>query len=213
VHVEIWSDIACPWCYVGKRRFETALAQFERRGEVEVHWRSFQLDPGSPAERPGAYRDLLARKYRRTPDEAQAMLDEMTARGAAEGLDIRFDRVRAGSTRDAHRLVHLAREHGLADAAKERLFRAYFTEGELLADPEVLRRLGGELGLPAEEVDDLLASDRFAQAVGDEQELAYGFGVQGVPFFAVDRARGASGAQDPEVLLALLRGDAALKRA
>ena len=149
MNVEIWSDIACPWCYVGKHRFQRALEGFEHRDQVDVTWRAFELDPSAPPERPGNHRDLLASKYGRTPEEAQGMLDEMTAMGAAEGLDLRFDRVRSGNTFDAHRVVHLAAFHGAQDAMQERLMRAYLTEGELMSDHAALARLAGEVGLPA----------------------------------------------------------------
>jgi len=204
VHVEIWSDIACPWCYVGKRRFEKALAGFEHRDRVEVIWRAFELDPGAPPERPGDYAGLLARKYGRSPGEAQEMLDEMTAMGAGEGLELRFDRVRAGNTFDAHRLVHLGLVHGRQDAVKERLMRAYLTEGELMSDHATLARLAAETGLPADETADMLAGDRFADDVRAEQELARGFGISAVPFFVVERTLGGAGAQPVEGFSELL---------
>lgn len=205
LQVEIWSDIACPWCYVGKRRFETALAAFEHRDAVTVHWRSFELDPSAPPEREGAYADHLARKYGRSREEAEAMLAQMTAVAAAEGLEFRFDRARMGSTFDGHRLVHLGAAHGVQDAVKERLLRAYLTEGASMADHDALTRLGVEAGLPEDEVVALLAGDRFAADVREDERLAAGFGLRGVPCFVVDRARAATGAQDPEVLLDMLR--------
>ncbi|UTI66925.1 DsbA family oxidoreductase [Paraconexibacter antarcticus] len=205
MNVEIWSDIACPWCYVGKRRFEAALERFEHRDAVTVTWRSFELDPNAPAERTGDYAAMLARKYGMTPEEGQAKLDEMTAMAAGDGLDFHFERLRSGNTFDGHRLLHLSAEHGLQDAMKERLMRAYLTEGELMSDHETLVRLGTDAGLDSGEVRAMLASDRFAADVRADEETAYGFGVQGVPFFVVDRAMGASGAHPPEQLLELLR--------
>jgi predicted DsbA family dithiol-disulfide isomerase len=205
MHVEIWSDIACPWCYVGKRRFEAALAAFEHAGDVTVTWRSFELDPGAPAERPEDAAGHLAAKYGRTRGQAEQMNANMTQVAAGEGLEFRFDRLRLGNTFDAHRLVHLGAAHGLQAAVKERLFRAYLTEGELLADHDTLRRLGTEAGLPADEVADLLAGDRFAGAVRDDERTASSLGISAVPFFVADRALGASGAQPPEVLLDFLR--------
>lgn len=203
--VEIWSDIACPWCYVGKRRFEAALERFEHKDEVTVTWRSFELDPNAPAERGVSHAQLIARKYRMSEADAQARIDELTQVAAGDGLELRFDRARSGNTFDGHRLIHLAAEHGRQDVAKERLLRAYLSDGELIADHATLQRIGEELGLPADEVAQTLASDRFADAVRAEEELAYGFGCQGVPFFVVDRRMGASGAHPPEDLLALLR--------
>jgi len=205
VHVEIWSDIACPWCYVGKRRFEAALASFEHRDEVRVTWRSFELDPSAPAAREGDGAEHLARKYGTSREQALAMHERMTATAAEDGLDFRFDLARGGNTFDAHRLVHLAEAHGLQDAMKERLMRAYLTEGELMSDHATLERLAVEAGLPADEVRDMLATDRFAAEVREDERTATSLGISAVPFFVVDRRIGAAGAQPPEVLGELLR--------
>jgi predicted DsbA family dithiol-disulfide isomerase len=204
VHVEIWSDIACPWCYVGKRRFEAALAAFERRDEVTVTWRSFELDPGAPAEHAEDRATRLGRKYGVSREDAERMQQQMTQVAAAEGLRFDFDRARDGSTFDAHRLAHLAKAHALQDAMEERLFRGYLTEGELLSDPEVLARCAAEVGLPEGEVRDLLAGDRFAAEVREDEQTASRLGIQAVPCFVADRALAATGAQDPQVLLAFL---------
>src|SRR4051794_10923601 len=182
MHVEIWSDIACPWCYVGKRRFEAALAAFEHRGDVEVTWRSFELDPHAPRERGGDRTEHLAAKYGTTVEQAQAMHDRMTEVAAGEGLDFRFDLARGGNTFDGHRLLHLAAEHGLQDALKERLMRAQFTEGEPTGDPGALERLAVQTGLPPDEVRDVLGSDRFAAEVREDERTAAALGVRGVPF-------------------------------
>src|SRR3954470_3607447 len=205
MHVEIWSDIACPWCYVGKRRFEAALAAFDHRDAVRVTWRSFELDPDAPAERGGERAERLAAKYGMTREQAIEMQDRLAAVAAGDGLDVRFDAVRDGSTFDAHRLVHLAAAHGAQDAMKERLMRAHFTDGELVSDPAVLARLAGEAGLPSDEVSELLAGDRFADAVRDDERSAAALGIHAVPFFVVDRKVAAAGAQPPEVLGELLR--------
>jgi predicted DsbA family dithiol-disulfide isomerase len=205
VHVEIWSDIACPWCYVGKRRFEAALAAFEHAGDVQVTWRSFELDPDAPAERAVSGAEHLAEKYGTSLEQAQAMNDRMTEVAATEGLEFHFERARGGSTFDAHRLVHLAAEHGKQDAMKERLMRAYLTEGELMSDAAALARLAADVGLPAAEVAELLAGDRFADAVRGDERTGAALGIRGVPFFVVDRQFGASGAQPPEALGELLR--------
>jgi predicted DsbA family dithiol-disulfide isomerase len=202
--VEIWSDIACPWCYVGKRRFEAALAGFAHRDAVRVRWRSFELDPAAPAEREGERAAHLAAKYGSSLEQARAMEAQMTEVAAGEGLDFRFDRARDGNTFDAHRLLHLAAAHGRQDAVKERLMRAHFTEGELMSDPDTLRRLAAAAGLPAEDVAELLAGDRYADAVREDERTAVALGITAVPFFVVDRQLGAAGAQPPEALLALL---------
>ena len=203
--IEIWSDIACPWCYVGKRRFESALARFEHRDQVTVTWRSFELDPEAPVEREGDRAARLAAKYGMTLEQARASERQLTDVAAGEGLDFHFDIQRSGSMFDGHRLVHLAFEHGLQDAMKERLLHAYFTEGELIGDHDVLARLAAEVGLPADEVAQTLAGDRFADAVRDEERTAGQLGISAVPTFVVDRALGASGAHPPEALLSLLQ--------
>jgi predicted DsbA family dithiol-disulfide isomerase len=205
VNVEIWSDIACPWCYVGKRRFEAALAQFEHRDDVHVTWRSFELDPAAPAEREGDRAAHLASKYGVTVEQARDMERQMTDTAAGDGLDFHFERARSGNTFDGHRLVHLAAAHGLQDAMKERLLRAYLSDGELVSDRETLVRLAVEVGLDGDEARDALATGRFAAEVRDDERAAAELGISAVPFFVVDRARGAAGAHPPEALLDLLR--------
>jgi predicted DsbA family dithiol-disulfide isomerase len=205
VHVEIWSDIACPWCYVGKRRFEAAMAQFEHAEQVRVTWRSFELDPSAPPERDGERAAHLAEKYGTTVERARAMEQQMTEVAATEGLEFRFDIARSGTTFDAHRIIHLAEEHELGDRMKERLMRAYFTEGELMSDHDALARVAHEIGLPPDEVSDTLAGDRYADQVRDDQRTARQLGISAVPTFVIDRALGASGAHPPEALLDLLR--------
>jgi predicted DsbA family dithiol-disulfide isomerase len=204
MNVEIWSDIACPWCYVGKRRFEAALADFDHRDEVTVTWRSFELDQQAPAERTGERAAHLAAKYGVAVEEARAMEQQMTDVAAAEGLEFRFDIARSGNTFDAHRVLHLAHERGAQDAAKERFMRAYLGEGELISDHGVLERLAAEAGLDAAEVRAVLASGRYADEVRADEATARSLGINAVPFFVVDRQFGASGAQPPEVLLGLL---------
>ncbi len=205
MNVEIWSDIACPWCYVGKRRLEAALAAFEHTDQVTVTWRSFELDPGAPSERPEDAAGHLARKYGRTREQAEQMHATMTGVAAGEGLEFRFDRLRLGNTFDAHRLVHLAAAHDRQDAMKERLMRGYLSEGELMSDHAALTRLAIEVGLDGDEVRETLATDRFAAEVREDERTASSLGISAVPMFVADRALGASGAQSPEVLLDFLR--------
>lgn len=206
LRVDVWSDIACPWCWVGKRRLEAALARFPHRESVRLVWRSFELDPSAPRSHDTGldYVARLARKYGASPAQAKAMLDRMTATAAGEGLDMRFERIRPGNTFDAHRLLHLAHERGLQDALKERLFRAYFTEGEPIGDPAALARLAAEVGLDAAEVERVLAGDAHARAVREDQSLARELGIQGVPFFVFDGRHAVSGAHPAETLLAAL---------
>ncbi|MCW3064602.1 MAG: oxidoreductase [Solirubrobacterales bacterium] len=203
--VEIWSDIACPWCYIGKRRFEAALARFEHRDEVRVVWRSFELDPTAPREREGDRAARLAQKYGMTIQQAREAERSVVDAAAGDGLDFRFDLQRSGATFDAHRIVHLAARHGLQDAMKERLMRAYFTEGELVGDHDALARLAAEVGLEQDEVRETLAADRYAEAVREDERMARELGISAVPTFVIDRALGASGAHPPEALSDLLR--------
>jgi predicted DsbA family dithiol-disulfide isomerase len=170
--IEIWSDIACPWCYVGKRRFEAALAQFEHRDEVTITWRSFELDPEAPTEREGDRAEHLARKYGMSIEQARQAEQQMTETAAGEGLEFRFDLARAGNTFDGHRLVHLAKAHDLQDEMKERLLRAYFSEGVLISDHDALARLAQEVGLPADEVRETLAGDRGSVGVREDERTA-----------------------------------------
>jgi len=205
VEVEIWSDIACPWCYIGKRRFEAALGQFEHADDVHVTWRSFELDPSAPAERAGDRAERIAEKYGVTVEHARAMGQRVTDAAAGEGLEFRFDIARGGLTFDGHRLIHIAAANGLQDAMKERLMRAYFSEGQLISDRNTLVRLATEVGLDADEVREALQNDRYADEVrGDERE-ATALGISAVPTFVVDRQLGVAGAQPPEVMLQLLR--------
>ena len=205
MELEIWSDIACPWCYIGKRRLEAALEDFEHADEVTITWRSFELDPNAPAERAGELAGHLASKYGMPIEQARQSQEAITATAAAEGLDFRLGVARSGNTFDGHRLVHLAAEHGLQAPMKERLMRAYFSEGQLISDPETLVALGIEVGLPESEIRELLAGERFADEVRADEQAAAGLGVSGVPTFIVDRSVGVTGAQPPELILEMLR--------
>jgi predicted DsbA family dithiol-disulfide isomerase len=204
VDVEIWSDIACPWCYIGKRRFESALAEFPHADEVTVTWRSFELDCDAPAERLGDPAAGLAEKYGMTVEQAHASRAQLAATAAGDGIEMNLDVQRPGNTFDGHRLIHLAAEHGRQDAMKERLMRAYFAEGALVSDHDALAALAAEAGLDPDEVHATLRSDRFADAVRADEEMAEQLGISAVPTFVVDRAFGASGAQPPEQLLQFL---------
>jgi predicted DsbA family dithiol-disulfide isomerase len=205
MNVEIWSDVVCPWCYLGKRRFERALASFGHAGEVTVTYRSFELDPAAPAERSGTHAEHLASKYGMTIAQAEQANQQMTQRAAAEGLEFRFDIIRGGRTFDAHRLLHLAKDHGLQPEMKERLMRATFTDGLPIADKPTLLRLATETGLPAAQAQAVLDGDTYADAVRADEQQAVRYGVTGVPFFAADGTYAVSGAQPAEVLLRLLQ--------
>ena len=202
--VEIWSDVVCPWCAIGKRRFEKALAQFAHRDEVEVRWRSFELDPTAPREREGDLADHLAEKYGMSRENARGMEKQMSDTAAGEGWEFHLEHARNGNTFDAHRLIHLAAERGIQDAVKERLLKAYLTDGERIGDADTLAGLGAEAGLDAEEARAVLASDRYADEVRADEGQARAFGINGVPFFVIDRKYGVNGAQPAAALLEVL---------
>jgi predicted DsbA family dithiol-disulfide isomerase len=205
VQVDIWSDVVCPWCYLGKRRFESALAEFEHRDEVEVTWRSFELDPQAPRERDVDLATHLSQKYGMSREEAVARHRELADMGTLDDISYRFDIARSGNTFDAHRLLHLAAAHGLQDELKERLMRAYHSEGEPIGDPAALERIGVEAGLDPDEVREVLAGERYATEVRDDERTAAEFGIRGVPFFVVDRSLAVSGAQPREAFAELLK--------
>jgi predicted DsbA family dithiol-disulfide isomerase len=202
--IEIFSDVVCPWCYIGKRRFEAALARFPHRDDVEVTWRSFELDPDAPREPQGPPAERLAAKYGMSVEQAEQLNAQVTETAAQDGLEYHLDRAQGGNTFDAHRMIHLAASHGLQDEAEERLMRAYFGEGEAISDPETLVRLVAEAGVDAGEARAVLAGDDYADAVREDEELATRLGVRGVPFFVLGRRYGVSGAQPAEALLQAL---------
>jgi predicted DsbA family dithiol-disulfide isomerase len=203
--VEIWSDVVCPWCYIGKRRFEQALSTFDHRGAVKVTWRSFQLDPSAPATSDGDPVDRLAAKYGMSRATAEAAQARVTANAAAAGLDFHLDRARSGNTFDAHRLIHYAKSAGKQDALKERLMAGYFVEGAAIGEREVLARLAEDIGLDDAAVRDVLDSDAYADEVRHDELEARQLGITGVPFFVFDRTYGVSGAQPSEVMLGALQ--------
>ena len=203
--VEIWSDVACPWCYIGKRRFESAAAQFEHRDQLEVVWRSFELDPSAPQRREGSPAEHLAAKYGTSAPQAAQMNARMSEAAASDGLAYRLDELKMGNTLDAHRLIHLGAEHGLQDAVKERLLAAYLTEAEAISDRDTLVRLAGEAGLQPSLAREMLESDRFLAEVRADEREATELGINGVPFFVIDRRYGISGAQPAELLLEALQ--------
>lgn len=207
VKIEIWSDVVCPWCYIGKRRIENALADFGHADEVEVHWRSFQLDPGAPTVPTEKTAAMLARKYGQSPAGAQQMQDRVEAVAAEEGLVYRLSETLHLNTVDAHRVIHLAHEQGgneLQGRVKEALLEAYFTDARNLADHTVLREVAVAAGLDAARVDEVLASREFEQDVWADIEQAQAYGATGVPFFVIDQKYGVSGAQPTEVFTQVL---------
>jgi predicted DsbA family dithiol-disulfide isomerase len=200
--IEIWSDVVCPWCYIGKRRLESALRDFEHAGEVEVTWRSFQLNPDTP---PGTAVPTLDYLTGRFGPQAATMTTRVADLAEAEGLDFDFGAALTVNTLDAHRLLHLAAELGVGDAAKERLLRAHFTEGADLSDHETLARLAGEAGVDQDRARAVLAGTEYAEAVRADIEDAHRLGISGVPFFVIDRRYGISGAQPAQTFGQALR--------
>jgi predicted DsbA family dithiol-disulfide isomerase len=203
--IEVWSDIACPWCYIGKHRLDTALSSFEHADGVEVVWRSYQIDPDAPRVSDMNLNQILSQKHGFPPAQAVAMNDQMRQMGAKEGLSYRFDIARYGNSFDAHRLVHLARKHGLQPAMEDRLFAAYFGEGRALGDHGTLLALAVEVGLPEAEVREVLAGDAFANQVRADTEEARRLNIRGVPFVVIDQKYALPGAQPVKLIGDALR--------
>jgi predicted DsbA family dithiol-disulfide isomerase len=204
VRIEVWSDVVCPWCYIGKRRLEAALERFPHRDEVEVVWRSFQLDPSTPEGETHALLPVLAAKYGRSLEETRAMVRHVEETAAGEGLRYRLADGVGGNTLLAHELLHLAAERGLQGEVKERLLHAYFEEARPVFDVDALAALAVETGLDEAEVRAALTDHRYRPAVREDVATARALGATGVPFFVVDRRYGAAGAQPAELLLQLL---------
>ena len=201
MQIEIWSDVVCPWCYIGKRRLERALGEFEHADEVEVTWRSFQLNPDAPATAVPTL-DYLAQRF---GPQAQGMTARVAEMGKGEGLTLDFASSLTVNTLEAHRMLHLAADLGIGDAASERLLRAHFTEGADVSDPETLTKLMTEAGADEARVREVLAGTEYADAVQADIDMARRLGANGVPFFVIDRKYGISGAQAAETFLHALR--------
>ena len=203
--VEIWSDVVCPWCYIGKRRFEAALGRFEAADSVEITWRSFQLNPDYPAGSHEAHDAYLARKLGATPAQVEQLNERVVALASAEGLDYHFETYVTVNTFDAHRVTHLAKARGVGLPIHERFLRAQLVEGEILDDSDTLVRLAAEVGVPEAETRRVLATDAYAAEVEADIAEAHAIGVNGVPFFVIDRRYGISGAQPADLFLEALR--------
>jgi predicted DsbA family dithiol-disulfide isomerase len=202
--VEIWSDVMCPFCYIGKRRFENALQQLPFRDEIEIEWKSFQLDPAMQHEPGKSIHQYLAERKGFSVQKAKELNDQVTGMAAAEGLTYDFDKAIVANSFDAHRFSHLAAKHGKGDAAEESLFKAYFSEGKNIADNETLIQLGIDIGLEGSEVKQALEGDAYTQEVQQDIAAATTLGIRGVPFFVIDRKYAVSGAQSTEVFLQAL---------
>ena len=203
--VEIWSDVICPWCYIGKRRFEMALANFAQRDDVQVIWRSFELDAQAPRQQPGTLEEMLASKYGVSPQEAAAMNARVSGVAKEVGLEYHLKNARPGNTFDAHRLLHFAAARELGNRASERVMDAYFSEALPVGDRAALARLAPEFGITESDALAMLESDAFADAVRADEARAAGFGISGVPFFVFNEEFGVSGAQTVEVFAEALQ--------
>ncbi|WP_035177500.1 DsbA family oxidoreductase [Alkalihalobacterium bogoriense] len=203
--VEIWSDFACPFCYIGKRRFEQAVALLEDRDEVEVIHRSFELDPNAPIDIDLDIYDMLSNKYGMSREEAKKTNASLAQQANVEGLDLHFDSMKLTNTFNAHRLVQLAKQHNKMNEMVERIFKAYFTDSLHIGKQETLLDLATDVGLNRQEVKSLLNSNQFENIVrGDEQEASQ-FGIRGVPYFVINRKYAVSGAQTVDVFLNALK--------
>ena len=204
MRIDIWSDVVCPWCYIGKRRLESALAAFPHRDEVEIVWHSYQLDPGAPTEPTETARAMLARKYGMTPAQAAEAQNRVIFQAAEEGMAWQHERSMHANTRDAHRLIHLAADAGKQGEMKEALLQAYFGEARVVSDHEVLREVAAQVGLDATRVDEVLGSSEYDADVDADIAQAGAYGATGVPFFVIDRKFGVSGAQPSELFAQVL---------
>lgn len=203
--VEIWSDVVCPFCYIGKRKFEAALAQFENASEVELVWHSFLLDPDLKSDGNTSLYEYLAERKGISVEQSKQMHQQVTDMAKEVGLDYHFENAVVANSIDAHRLLQLAKQHGLGDAAKEQLFKAYFIDGKNIGSYETLQAIGENIGLDAATVADVLASNAYLAEVQADVAEAQRIGVRGVPFFVFDRKYAISGAQPAEAFLGALQ--------
>jgi len=204
MQVEIWSDVVCPWCYIGKRRFESALRSFRGRDDVEIIWRSFELDPLAPKVMDRDMAAMLSEKYGMSKDKAMDSIADITNLAQSEGLEYRLKSAKMGNSFDAHRLLKMAALVGLGGAMKERLFKAYFTDSLEISSHDVLIGLGTEVGLDASEIRKMYSGDYMIADVRSDEALASKHGITGVPFFIFDSKYGVSGAQTTDVLIEVL---------
>lgn len=201
MNIDIWSDVACPFCYIGKAHFEKALKELPDSLQVNVTWKSFELDPNAPKEPTADIYDTLATKYGKDRNWAIQMNKNMTQKAEQAGIKFNMDDVKPVNTFNAHRVIHLAKNKGLQHEMKERLLKAYFTEGVNVADPDELVRLGYDVGLNRDEILTALNEKQYTEEVVQDIEQAHKIGVQGVPFFLINNKYGLSGAQPVDVFV------------
>ncbi len=203
--IEIWSDVMCPFCYIGKRNLEKALAQFADSDKLEIVWKSYQLDASVPEVASESYEDYLVKRKGLSASQVQGMLQNVTKMAREAGLDYHFDKAVMVNSRNAHQLIQFAKTRGLGDEAEERLFLAFFTEGRSIADTETLTHLGIEIGLNAQELQTAFTDEQYAYMMTQDIQEARQVGVNGVPFFVFNRKYAISGAQPPQAFLETLR--------
>lgn len=204
IQIDIWSDVVCPFCYIGKKRLEHVAR--DAGIEIEVYWHSYELDPNAPASHDSSNIERLAEKYGKTVEQMEQLQHQMAEMAAAEGIDFQWRKTQSGNSFNAHRIIHLADNHGLADAAEEAFFYAYMTEGLPIGERDVVEQVAARIGLPDHEVKAVLDSSRFTDAVRQDEQIAQQqLGIRGVPFFIFNQQIGLSGAQPREVFLQALQ--------
>ena len=200
LRIDIWSDVVCPFCYIGKKRLENVA--HDAGINIDVHWHSYELDPNAPASHDSSNTERLAKKYGKSVAEMEQFQRQMADMAAAEGIDFQWQKAQSGNSFNAHRMIHLAESHGLSDAAKEAFFQAYMTEGLAIGKREVVEQVAARIGLNPDEVKAVLDSNRFEQEVRMDERIAREqLEINGVPFFVFNQKIGVSGAQPPEVFL------------
>ena len=202
--IEIWSDVMCPFCYIGKRHFEEALSKFSDKEHIDIEWKSFQLDPTMPDVAEESQEDYLVKRKGMSREQVQGMLQNVTAMAKEAGLDFNFDQSIMVNSQKAHQLIQFAKSKGLGNEIEERLFQAYFTEGKNVADQTTLTELGKENGLDENELQVAFNDDKYLYQMKQDIQEAQNIGVRGVPFFVFDRKYGVSGAQPTEAFLETL---------
>lgn len=203
MRIDIWSDVVCPFCYIGKKRLEHVAGQAGI--ELEVHWHSFELDPNAPASHTTSNTERLAEKYGRTIEQTIQMQRNIAEMAKQEGIDFQWEKANSGNSFNAHRIIHLAQSKGLGNEAKEAFFHAYMTEGLAIGEREVVEEIASRIGLDHAEVEYVLDNDVFADFVRHDESLATELNITGVPFFVVNQKYGLSGAQPREVFLQALQ--------
>lgn len=202
--IEIWSDIACPYCYLGKRRLDIAIEELAFADEIEVVWRSFELDPDAKISYQESKYDLLAEKYDQSKEWAELLCESLTAQGKEIGVEFDFDNNKVTNTFDAHRLIQLAKSHGLSSELKEELLKQFFSNGKLISEKAVLTEAALNVGLSQDSIEQLFGSENFTSDVREEEQMAAEIGIQSVPFFIIDEEYGMEGAQPVEHIKTML---------